>query len=76
MKATKVTQVTYEALGRVHVTYTTFFDMAYIESVVKLIDETARVTDLKNAVIDSAVYKKNNLGHIKERYKKIQELEG
>ena len=71
----KATQVTYEALGRVHVTYTTFFDIDYIQNVVKLIDETARVTDLKNAVIDSAIYKKNNLSHIKDRYKEIEQDE-
>lgn len=71
----KCTQVTYEALGRVNVTFTENFDMDYISSVVRLISDTARVTDVKNVTIDSAVLKDNNLEQVREWYERIKYVE-
>lgn len=71
----KATQITYEALGSVHVTYTTFFDMDYIQNTIGLIADTARVTDFKNVTVDKAVYKKNNLEKIKKWHERIKYVE-
>lgn len=71
----KATQITYEALGRVQVTYTDNFDMDYIHATIGLIADTARVTDLKNVTVDKAVYKENNLEQIKDWYEKIKYVE-
>ena len=62
----KATQVTYEALGRVQVTYTDNFDMGYIQATIRLIADTARIVDFKNVTLNKTVYKKNNLEKIKK----------
>jgi hypothetical protein len=71
----KCTQITYEALGRVQVTYSESLDMEYILGVVHLIADTARVTDFKNVTVDKAIYKENNLDQIKEWYERIKYVE-
>lgn len=74
MKLIKVTEVTYEALGRVTVTYTDSTDLEYIRSVVQLIIPTAHVElkHLRQTQVTASEYKDNNLSHIEAWYKKIQ----
>ena len=72
MRTIKATQVTYEALGRVNVTYTESTDPKHIESVVKTITPTAKIRQLRQAQITTSEYKENNLSHIEAWYKKIQ----
>ena len=71
----KATQVTYEALGRVQVTYTDNFDMDYIQATIGLIADTARVTDLKNVTVDKAIYTENNLEKIEKWHESVKYVE-
>jgi len=71
----KCTQITYEALGRVQVTYSECSDIVYILDIIRLIADTAHVSDLRNVVIDKAVYKENNLGDIEKWYEKVKYVE-
>ena len=71
----KCAQITYEALGRVQVTYSESSDIVYILGVVRLIADTAHVTDLRNATIPKTVYKENNLGDIEKWYESVKYVE-
>ena len=71
MKNMKVTRVTYEALGKSYVTYTESKDPHYIIGVVKMIIETAHVSETKQVTISKSEFKDNNLSHVEAWYKGI-----
>jgi len=68
----KCTQITYEALGRVQVTYSESLDMEYILNVIRSIADTARITNFKSVVIDKSIYKENNIAQIEDWYNRIK----
>ena len=71
MKEFEVTQVTYTALGKEHVTYTKSTDLTEIVDCIQLIIDTARLIDTRRVNVTAAVFQENNLKHIREWYAKI-----
>lgn len=66
-----VQQITYEALGKVHMTYTDMTSLNDILGCVQLITSTARIRDMKHVTVSKSEYDDNNMDHIKLWYDKI-----
>lgn len=71
MKQLEVQQITYEAFGKVHITYTDMVELVDILSCIEMITNTAKLRDMKHVTISKSEYDENNMNHIKEWYQKI-----
>lgn len=71
MTELKVNQITYEAFGKVHRTFTDLVELNDILGCLLLITPTAKLRQVERVLVPRHDYQKNNLDNVKKWYSMV-----